>query len=116
MTIKDVVSILDATIYTCEDKLDTPLHSACGSDMMSDVLAYVKDQTVLLTGLVNPQAVRTALMMDMKCICFVRGKVPNQAILDIARENDLVVLSTQHKMFSACGLLYSNGLGSGCNG
>ena len=67
--------------------------------MMSDVLAFVKEQAVLLTGLVNPQVVRTAEMMDMKVIVFVRGKVPGDAILDLARELDIVVLKTELEMF-----------------
>ena len=65
MTIADIVSILDAGIVCGASRLDTEVHNACGSDMMSDVLAFVKDQSVLLTGLVNPQVVRTADMMDM---------------------------------------------------
>ena len=68
MTIREVVKLLDAEILCGEDNLDTEIHTACGSDMMSDVLAYVKDQSVLLTGLLNPQVVRTAEMMDMLCI------------------------------------------------
>lgn len=58
--------------------LGSHVYSACGSDMMSDVLAYVKDQAVLLTGLVNSQVIRTAEMMDMRCIVFVRSKKPNE--------------------------------------
>ena len=82
----------------------------CGSDFMSDVLAYVKDQALLLTGLVNPQVVRTAEMMDMKCIVFVRGKVPDETILEMARERDIVVMTSEKPMFIACGLLYTTGL------
>ena len=93
-----------------DDALNAEVTSACGSDMMSDVLAYVKDQGILLTGLINPQVVRTALMMDMKCICFVRGKQPDEKILEIARENGIVVLSTDERMYSACGKLYAMGL------
>ena len=66
MTIREISEILAANILCGEGQIDTEVHSACGSDMMSDVLAYVKDQSILLTGLVNPQVVRTALMMDMK--------------------------------------------------
>ena len=88
----------------------TEVRSACGSDFMSDVLAYVKNQALLLTGLVNPQVVRTAEMMDMKCIVFVRGKQPDQAILDLAQDRQLVVMATKERMYNACGLLYLNGL------
>ena len=77
---------------------------------MSDVLAYVKDQAVLLTGLVNPQVIRTAEMMDMACIVFVRSKKPSEEMLEIAKECGIVVLSTDKTLYVACGLLYSNGL------
>ena len=73
MKVRDVVKILKADILV-EGDLDLEVRTACGSDMMSDVLAFVKDQSVLLTGLTNPQVVRTAEMMDMHCIIFVRGK------------------------------------------
>lgn len=115
MTVADIKKILNATIYCGEELLDQEVKTACGSDMMSDVLAFVKDQSVLLTGLVNLQVVRTAEMMDMVCIVFVRGKVPDQAIIDLASERGIILLSTQYRMFTACGLLYENGLKGGCN-
>ncbi len=115
MKIKDMMELLGATVLCGKDKLNKDVVSACGSDMMSDVLAFVKDQAVLLTGLVNPQVVRTANMMDIHCIVFVRNKHPNQDTLQLAEENGLVVLSTPLRMYDACGILYSNGLeGGGC--
>ena len=113
MTIKDVKDILDAQVLCCEDSLDSEVHTACGSDMMSDVLAFVKDQSVLLTGLMNPQVVRTAEMMDMVCIVFVRGKSPTEEIVRLASAHDTVLMKTPHRMFTACGLLYSKGLHGG---
>ena len=77
---------------------------------MSDVLAYVKEQGMLLTGLVNPQVIRTAEMMDMKCIVFVRGKVPDERLLEMAQERNIVIMTSKRRMYSACGLLYTNGL------
>ena len=111
MKIREVVALLGAEILCGEDHLDTEIHTACGSDMMSDVLAYVKDQSVLLTGLLNPQVVRTAEMMDMLCIVFVRGKRPEQNVVDLAREKGIVLLSTDLRLFVACGILYTHGLG-----
>ncbi|MBC8536157.1 DRTGG domain-containing protein [Feifania hominis] len=111
MTVREIAKILNAEVLCCEDRLDMDVHSACGSDMMSDVLAYVKDQAVLLTGLMNPQVVRTAEMMDMTCIVFVRGKKPDEAIVELAREYGIIVLTTEYRMYGACGLLYSKGLG-----
>ena len=115
MTVNDVKNILDAKIWCCEHKLDAEVHSACGSDMMSDVLAFVKDQSVLLSGLVNPQVIRTAEMMDILCVIFVRGKEPNETILELAREKDICIMTTPRRMFTACGLLYENGLRGGGN-
>ena len=110
MLISDVKEILEAQIYCGEDGLGGEVLSACGSDLMSDVLAFVKNQSVLLTGLMNPQVVRTAEMMDMQCIVFVRGKKPGQDIIDLAREKEIVVLSSPCRMFEACGRLYAKGL------
>lgn len=113
MKISDIVGILDAEVLTPEADLEREVHTACGSDMMSDVLAYVKDQAVLVTGLNNPQVVRTASMMDMVCIVFVRGKQPDSQILQLANQLDIAVLATTHAMFPACGLLYQAGLRGG---
>ena len=110
MKIGTIKELLKAEVVCGEDALDREVYSACGSDMMSDVLAYVKDQAVLLTGLVNPQVVRTAEMMDMVCIVFVRSKLPNDEMIELARESGIVVMSTNKRMYEACGLLYSNGL------
>ena len=96
---------------TGEDKLDGAVNSACGCDMMSDVLAFVKEQAVLITGLCNPQVVRTAVMMDMRCVVFVRGKMPTADIIDLAEDAGIVVLASNERMYTACGKLYANGLG-----
>lgn len=114
MTINDVKRILKTEVVCGEDRLDQELHTACGSDMMSDVLAFVKDQSVLLTGLVNPQVIRTADMMDMLCIIFVRGKQPDESMIELARERGIVLMTTPFRMFTACGLLWENGLRGGC--
>ena len=113
MTIREVKEILNARLHTPGADLDVQVHAACGSDMMSDVLAYVKDQAVLLTGLNNPQVVRTAEMMDMVCIVFVRGKRPSPEVLELAEQRGIAVLATQRTMFSACGILYQAGLRGG---
>ena len=114
MTLREVQTILDARLLTGEESLDKTVNTACGSDLMSDVLAYVKDQALLLTGLVNQQVIRTAEMMDMVCVVFVRGKRPDQEILDLAGQRGIAVLSTPLRMFTACGRLYDAGLRGGC--
>ena len=113
MKIKDVAEILQGEILCCEEQADREVQAACGSDMMSDVLAYVKDQALLITGLCNPQVIRTAVMMDMICIAFVRGKEPTAEMIELARAKGITIIRTPRRMFSACGLLYSAGLNSG---
>lgn len=113
MTIADVATILHGTYICGEDKKEREIHSACGSDMMSDVLAFVKDQAVLLTGLCNPQVIRTAEMIDIYCIVFIRGKKPTEEMIEMAKERGIALLCTDHRMFNACGMLYNNGLRGG---
>lgn len=110
MKITTMRDLLDAEVLCCEENLSRHVYSACGCDLMSDVLAYVKDQAVLLTGLVNQQVIHTAEMMDMICIVFVRSKKPTPEMLELARESGIVILSTDKRLYEACGLLYSNGL------
>ena len=110
MKISKMQELLEAKVICGEEFLGRHVYSACGCDLMSDVLAFAKDQAVLLTGLVNPQVVRTALMMDMNCIVFVRSKEPSEEIIKLAEEHELVVLSTDKTLYVSCGVLYENGL------
>jgi len=111
MKISEIRDLLDAQVLCCEDRLDREVYSACGCDLMSDVLAFVKDQAVLMTGLVNPQVIRTAVMMDMVCIVFVRSKTPSEEMLSLARDNGIVIMRSDRRLYEACGIMYSNGLG-----
>ena len=110
MKISKICELLDAEVICGEEFLGKHVYSACGSDMMSDVLAYVKNQAVLLTGLVNPQVVRTSEMMDMVCIVFVRSKRPTEEMIELARESGIVLMKSKKRMYEACGKLYANGL------
>lgn len=110
MNIREVARILDAQILCGQDYLDRNVASACGSDLMSDVLAFVKEKTVLLTGLTNPHVIRTAEMLDVSCIVFVRGKRPAQELLDMAEQREIAILNTPETLFTACGRLYAAGL------
>lgn len=110
MKIKEIVKLLDAEILAGEENHEMEICSACGSDLMSDVMAYVKENILLLTGLISPQVVRTAEMMDIKVITFVRGKIPGENIVDLAKEKSIILLATKHPMFIACGKLYSAGI------
>ena len=113
MTIRDIKDLLGAELVCGEEWLDKEVLMACGSDLMSDVLAYVKEQSVLITGLVNPQSIRTAEMMDIVCIIFVRGKIPTEEMVSLARQREIAILRTDEHMFTTCGILYSNGLRGG---
>ena len=114
MKLNEIKEILNAKVICGDDMLDHEVTSAFASDMMSDVLAYAKTDSVLLTGLVNPQTIRTALMLDMKGIVFVRAKKLTDDVVSLANESGIVVLSTDYRMFETCGKLYAKGLkGSG---
>ena len=110
MKISKIQELLNADVLCCEENLGKHVYSAFGCDLMSDVLAYVTDQAVLLTGLVNPQVIRTALMMDMVCIVFVRSKTPDDEMIALAKEHGIAMMSTNKTLYNTCGILYSNGL------
>lgn len=111
MTIRQLIQILDARVLCGEDKqLDEEIRSACGSDLMSDVLAFVKDRAVLITGLTNVHVIRTAEMLDIHCVIFARGKIPPKEVLEEARELGIVVLATEHTNYTTCGLMYEAGI------
>ena len=110
MKISEVVDILDEKVLAGKDQVDVEIDSAFGSDLMSDVLAFVNDRVLLLTGLVNLQVVRTAEMMDISAIVFVRGKRPDANIIELAETKGLVILTTDLTMYESCGKLYAGGL------
>ncbi len=112
MKLTEVKELLNAKIHTGADLVDDiQVKDAFGSDLMSDVLAFVQEQGMLMTGLKNAQVVRTAEMMDMQVVVFVRGKEPDQEMISVAEERGIVLMSTELTMFVACGILYENGLG-----
>ena len=110
MTIREVVEIVSGEVLVGGDRLDERVDTACGSDLMSDVLAFVKEKTVLITGLINPHVVRTSEMLDITCIVFSRGKKPSEEILDMAEEVGITVISSPLTTYTACGELYTHGL------
>lgn len=113
MTIRDVQELLNARLLCGEDKLDEEIKAACGADLMSDVLAFVKDKTVLLTGLVNHHVIRTAEMLDVFCVIFVRGKEVPADIVGLAKKQGVALLSTNETLYTSSGKLYAAGL-RGC--
>jgi len=113
MTVRSIAELLSARVHTGDHNLDFDVKSACGADLMSDVMAFVKEDVVLLTGLVNPQTIRTAHLLDIPVVVFVRGKVPEQDLVDEAVRDGIVLLTTDDTLFIACGKLYEAGIRTG---
>ena len=114
MKLKDIARILGAEVIAGTDLLETDVEMACGSDLMSDVLSFMKSESLLLTGLTNPQVVRTAEMSDLVAVCFVRGKKPDPETIKMAESKNIPLLTTSLPMFESCGRLYQEGL-IGCS-
>ncbi len=114
MTLKEIVAILDGAFLANRNHGKREVRTGCGCDLMSDVLAFIKADSLLLTGLTNPQVVRTAEMADIKAICFVRGKKPSGEVIALAKEKDITLLATPLPLFEACGRLHRKGL-LGCS-
>jgi predicted transcriptional regulator len=112
MKIKDILKIIDGAFCTEGEPLDVEIRGGCGADLMSDVLTSIQPQAVLLTGLVNPQVVRTAQMADVSAIVFVRGKCPHPETVELANQENIPIISTPLGMFEVCGRLYKAGLPS----
>lgn len=110
MNVNDILTIVGGTLLTPQVPLDREIRGGCGADLMSDVLASVKPQAVLLTGLCNIQVVRTAQMADISAIVFVRGKIPQAEIVDLAAEENIPLISSPFGTFELCGRLYEAGL------
>ncbi len=112
MTLNELVKLIYGRVLTDDVELDVEVEGACAADLMSDVLASIQPNAVLLTGLCNPQVVRTAQMADVAAIIFVRGKVPTQDIIDLANDEQIPLITAPYGMFELCGRLYKAGLPS----
>ena len=114
MILDKIKKILNASVIIGSDALKTDIKMGCGCDLMSDVLAFVKSGSLLLTGLTNPQVIRTVEMSDIKAVCFVRGKKPDKETIELAKSKNIPLLLTDFPLFEACGKLYKEGL-AGCS-
>ncbi len=114
MKLADVQSVLAAEVVAGEKLLEKEAGSACGADLMSDVLAFTKEKTLLLTGLTNVQVIRTAEMSDLVAIVFVRGKRPGRDVINMAEEKGIPLMVSQYPLYEACGMLFCKGL-AGCS-
>jgi serine kinase of HPr protein (carbohydrate metabolism regulator) len=112
MTLKEILSLLEAEILTHNSDLDKDIPCAFASDLISDILMCTKEPTLLLTGLTNPQVIRLADMIDLLGIVFVRGKTPPRELVEMAEERNLALISTKLTMYRSSGILYNTGLRS----
>ncbi len=110
MNIRDLIRIIDGTLISTPANLNRAIKGGFGADLMSDVLASIQPEAVLVTGLCNPQVVRTAQMSDVAAIVLVRGKQPPEETISLANEECLPLISTPYGMFEVCGRLHEAGL------
>jgi len=108
----DIIPLIELEPVVVIDDPDYEIETVCGCDLMSDVLAFSQEKTMLLTGLTNPHVIRTAEMTDLRFIIFVRGKRPPQETIDLAKEKGINLYLSQLSMFECCGRLYKAGLDS----
>ena len=110
MTLREIADLLDARVLMGENHLDIEVQTAFAADLMSDVLAFAKPGSIMITGLTNPQIVRIASIVDNSAILLVRGKIPPEDTLHLAEELEIPVLSTRYILFETSGRLYANGI------
>ena len=112
MKLREVLEAIEGKVISKNVDLDEEVQMGCGADLMSDVLAFTHEGTLLMSGLTNPQVVRTAEMAGIKAIVFVRGKVPPPETIALAEEKGIPLLASKYTMFETCGRLYKAGLPS----
>ena len=112
MKLRDVINILDAEVVAGEDNLDMEIKTACAADLMSDVLAFVKAGSLLLSGLTNPQVIQTANILDIPAIVLVRNKKPSAETIALANQLKIPLLTTKYLLFESAGRLYAKGMRS----
>lgn len=112
MNLNDVINILEAKLIHGDEYLDRDIISICAGDLMSDLLACPHSHGLLITGLVNVQVIRTAEMLDLSAIVFIRGKQPSEEMIELSRKKQIALLTTEHSLYTSCGLLFEAGLRS----
>jgi predicted transcriptional regulator len=110
VTLEEVLAIIQGKVISKSVDLSQEVRTAGGADLMSDVLAFGQEGMLLLTGLTNPQVVRTAEMAGVVAVVFVRGKLPPPETITLAEEKEIPLLASRHSMFETCGRLYKAGL------
>lgn len=113
MTLEEICNLLSAKFLTINHDSSLEVQSVFSSDMMSEVLAFAKDESLLVTGLCNPQVIRTAEMMDFAGVVFVHSKEPDETMLSLAEHIGLCMMVTDLSNFTVCGKLSAAGLNGG---
>ncbi len=114
MKLKEISEILKAEVLAGEGNLDLEIKMVCGADLLSDVLTFTKSKSLLLTGLTHPQVIRTAEIVEIKAVCFVRDKRPPDDTIELAKKSNITLLCTSLLMYESCGRLYSHDI-PGCS-
>ncbi len=114
MRLKQVSEILEAEVLVGEENPNLEIKMVCGADLLSDVLAFTKSESLLLTGLTHPQVIRTAEIAEIKAVCFIRGKRPSDETIELAKKSNIPLLCTSLLMYESCGRLYSHDI-PGCS-
>jgi len=112
MNLTQIIKIINGKLFTEGLDLNREIRGGCGADLMSDVLASVQPEAILLTGLCNPQVIRTAQMADVRAVIIVRGKTPSHEMITLAKSENIPLITSPFGMFEICGRLYANGLPS----
>lgn len=112
MDLKEIIELVNGTPLNPEVDMNIKIRGGCGADLMSDVLASSQPKAILLTGLTNPQVVRTAQIAEIRAIVFVRGKQPQAETIEIASQENMPLITSPFGMFELCGRLHKAGLPS----
>lgn len=112
MIVSELIELINGQLLNPTANLSREIKGGCGADLMSDVLASIQPEAVLLTGLCNPQVIRTSVMADVAAIVIVRGKNIPKETIDLANEEDIALISSPYGMFELAGRLYKAGLPS----
>jgi hypothetical protein len=120
MTLEEVLKLLDAKHFNPQcPRCVQVINYAFVCDLMSDALMLLKKMPshigahgALVTGLVTNQALRTAEILDLETIIFVRGKTPSQSVIDLADEIGITLIGTGLTMYRTSGLLFQQGVKS----
>jgi len=110
LSIDELIKIIDASVVLDMGWLKDGISCVYASDLMSDILSHSKPNSLLLTGLINSQTVRTAEMVDITVVCFIHGKLPHADTIELAKQNKLPLLTTKYSLYEACGRLYEAGM------